>query len=83
MDRNLLINRIQTELPDAKLHVEGEDCSFAVTVVSQAFEGVRLLSRQQTILRLFEQELAAGELHALSVVAKTPTEFRATLVNLA
>jgi acid stress-induced BolA-like protein IbaG/YrbA len=82
MDPAVLVARIRTELPDALIEVQGEECSFAVSVVSSAFEGVRALARQQTILRLFARELAQGELHALSVSAKTLPELRASLVAI-
>jgi len=43
-------------------------------VISDAFEGLNTLKRQQPILALFKDELASGALHALSVKARTPRE---------
>lgn len=82
MEPDALIARIRAELPDARVELQGQDCSFMIHVVSARFEGMRPLARQQAILRLFAQELAEGNLHALSVGTKTPAEAQASLVSL-
>jgi BolA protein len=60
--------------PDALVDLDGADCSFEMIVISDAFEGLNTLKRQQPILALFKDELASGALHALSVKARTPKE---------
>ena len=69
-----IIHRIAELHPNAQIDVDGEDCSFAVYVVSDEFTGKLTMQRQQPILALFSQELSSGQLHALSVTAKTPKE---------
>ena len=69
-----IVNRIAGLHPNAQIDVAGEDCSFAVYVVSDEFSGKLTMQRQQPILALFAAELCSGKLHALSVTAKTPTE---------
>jgi len=71
-----IVDRITALHPNAKIDVEGEDCSFAVYVISEAFTGKLTIARQQPILALFAAELASGKLHALSVTAKTPAEMQ-------
>uniref|UniRef100_A0A5B6YT07 Fe-S metabolism associated domain-containing protein n=1 Tax=Davidia involucrata TaxID=16924 RepID=A0A5B6YT07_DAVIN len=46
---------------------------FNVTVVSKEFEGKSLVKRHRQIYNLLQDELQSG-LHALSIVAKTPSE---------
>ena len=46
---------------------------FNLRVVSQEFEGKSLVKRHRLIYKLLEDELQSG-LHALSIVAKTPSE---------
>jgi acid stress-induced BolA-like protein IbaG/YrbA len=46
-------------------------------VVSQVFDGLRPVQRQQRILAAFSESLATGELHALTVEAFTTTEWQA------
>ena len=74
MDEQEIISRISTEFPDAIIDVSGEDCSFELYIITDGFEGMRSLQRQQAILALFKQELATGKLHALSLTCKTPAE---------
>jgi acid stress-induced BolA-like protein IbaG/YrbA len=76
MQAEEIVSRITTLYPDATIDVSGEDCSFAVYVISEEFAGKLTLQRQQPILALFSSELSSGVLHALSVTAKTPTEMQ-------
>jgi len=69
-----IVKRIQAEYPDALVETDGADCNFAVTVVSQAFEGKNPLQRQRPIMALFKDDITNGALHALSITAKTPAE---------
>lgn len=74
MDENIIISRVTEHYPDAIIDVAGEDCSFQLYIISKQFEGKNTLQRQQSILSLFKDELANGQLHALSVKAKTKKE---------
>jgi acid stress-induced BolA-like protein IbaG/YrbA len=74
MNEQDLVQRIKTIYPDAVISVSGERCSFEVNVTTAAFTDMKSLQRQRSILTLFNQEIASGELHALTVRAKTPDE---------
>ncbi|HBS42831.1 MAG TPA: hypothetical protein DEA26_09135 [Oceanospirillales bacterium] len=74
MDAIEVQNRIKTELRGSHVIINGADCSFSVQVISQAFADMRPVLRQQKILQLFSNELSTGELHALTVDARTPLE---------
>ena len=74
MNEQDLIDRIKGLYPDAEIAVAGENCSFEVSVTSPAFAEMKSLQRQRSILTLFNSEIASGELHALTVKAKTPEE---------
>lgn len=76
MDQQVIIDRILKEYPDAVIDVEGQDCSFELYIISEAFEGLNTLERQRPILALFNEELKSGKLHALSIKAKTTTEMQ-------
>lgn len=79
MDKQQLIDTIQQTLASAEVLTEGEDCCFSLKVISDDFEGLRTLARQQKILNLFKRELQAGELHALTVKAYTSVEWQQQL----
>jgi acid stress-induced BolA-like protein IbaG/YrbA len=74
MNEQDLITRIKDLYPDAEIAVTGESCSFEVSVISPAFAEMKSLQRQRSILTLFNTEITSGELHALTVKAKTPQE---------
>lgn len=76
MQAEEIINRIAELHPNAQIDIDGEDCSFAVYVISDEFAGRMTMQRQQPILALFSAELTSGKLHALSVTAKTPEEMQ-------
>ena len=70
---------IKGGFPDAELLIEGEDCSFAVIVISTAFAGQSLLKKQQSVLATVSEPLATGALHAMTVKCFTPDEWQAHL----
>ena len=82
MTEQEILNRIRDLYPYAVMEASGENCNFEVFVVTEDFAGIGLLQRQQAILRLFENELQSGKLHALSVKAKTPGELSNAPSNL-
>ncbi len=63
---------IKNHIPDAQVSIEGEGCNFSVTVISEQFRDQSLLQRQKTIMSLFKEQIASGELHALSVKTRLP-----------
>ncbi len=74
MDAREIIDRIRKAYPDAEVQTDGADCSFSVTIISQAFEGQNPIQRQRPVMALFRDEINSGALHALSVTARTPEE---------
>lgn len=76
METSEVRDRILQSLPDAQLTIEGEDCSFSVTVIDACFARMMPVKRQQQVLAYFKDELATGTLHALTVKAHTPEEWQ-------
>ena len=68
---------IRAVIPDATVTIDGQDCNFAVTVISDTFEGQPPVQRHRTVMAPFQEKIAAGELHAISINAKTPAEHSA------
>ena len=68
---------IRAGLPSARVEVQSDDDThFATLVVSEQFEGLRLLQRHQLIYRALGARMG-GEIHALSIRALTPAELAA------
>ena len=43
-----------------------------ITVVSEIFEGLRPVARQQKVYAPLNEFIRSGELHAVNIIAKTP-----------
>lgn len=66
---------IVSAIPDAEVHVQGEDTNFTADVISTAFGGVTTVNRQKKVLASVKEQLATGDIHALSVKTYTPEEW--------
>lgn len=72
MSPDLIQQKIEAQIPGALVTMEGADCNFSVTVISEVFEGKSPLQRHRMVNDVFKTEFESGELHALSVKAQTP-----------
>lgn len=66
-----LENLIQTQFPEANVEVTGGEGKYQATVISPQFEGLSTLERHRMVYKAVTAEIASGELHALSITAKT------------
>ncbi|MDK4688553.1 BolA family protein [Kingella negevensis] len=48
---------------------------YAVLIVSEAFEGMNRVARQRKVQELLAELFTSKQIHALSVVARTPNEY--------
>ena len=65
---------LRSKFPDAQISFDGEDCNSKVLIVSNEFEGLNTLQRHKLVLSLLKEQFQTGELHALSLVTKSPSE---------
>lgn len=82
--QNTIENKLQTALSPEYLLVENEshmhsvpknsETHFKVTIVSDEFEGKRLIARHRRVNQLLADELA-GPVHALALHTYTPQEW--------
>lgn len=74
----MTLTEIQTKLEEnienAVVTVHGDGCNCSTLVVSPIFEGMSLLNRQKLVLASVRENIDSGELHALSIKARTPAE---------
>lgn len=75
MDSSEIEQRVTAIIGDAEVEVEGADCDFTVTVISDQFKQLMPVKRQQLILSGFSDVIASGALHALTVKPFTPEEW--------
>ena len=65
---------IASQMPDAAVEVSGGEGKFVANVISDAFAGLTPLKRHQLVYACVNDEIVSGELHALTIVAKTIAE---------
>ncbi|MFT5218883.1 MAG: acid stress-induced BolA-like protein IbaG/YrbA [Planctomycetota bacterium] len=65
---------ISAAMPDASVEVSGGEGKYVANVTSDAFAGLNTLKRHRLVYASVNAEIASGELHALTIVARTPQE---------
>ena len=65
---------LQDKFPDADFSSDGEDCSSRVVIVSNTLEGLSILNRHKLVMGTLKEHFQSGEVHALSLTTKTPSE---------
>ena len=65
---------LRLKFPEAEISFDGEDCNSKVLIVSNEFEGLNTLQRHKLVLSVLKEQFQTGELHALSLNTKSPSE---------
>ena len=66
--------KLEAGIDNSIVIMEGDGCNCSTLVVSPVFEGMSLLARQKMVLAAVRENIDSGELHALSIKARTPEE---------
>lgn len=69
-----VIKLIQDGIPDATVSVDGDGYKYEATIVSTSFEGLNTLKRHKAVYAAVDSAITSGDLHALTIHAKTPSE---------
>lgn len=67
---------IEAGIPGAQAMVTGDGYKFEAVVISETFEGLSMVKEQQKVYGTVSAQIASGALHALSIKAYTPAEWR-------
>mmetsp|Transcript_7654 Transcript_7654/g.10911 ORF Transcript_7654/g.10911 Transcript_7654/m.10911 type:complete len:175 (+) Transcript_7654:45-569(+) len=60
---------------------ENSETHFKIVIVSDQFEDMKtIVQRHRTIYNILNDEMSPGKVHALSIVAKTPTQWSTTTI---
>ena len=68
---------IASGLACTHLEVDGDGRHWSAVVVSEAFQGLRLIARHQKVYATLGQKIQNDEVHALSMKTYTPAEWEA------
>ncbi|WP_049237754.1 BolA/IbaG family iron-sulfur metabolism protein [Moraxella canis] len=77
MNAQALIELLRPHFTDAHIDAVNEGNKFELLIVDDAFEGKRLVARQQMIYALVNEHIQSGAMHALTIHALTPAEYAA------
>ena len=66
---------IQQGMPSATVEVSGGEGKYIAQVISDDFTDLSLIKRHKMVYACVNNEITSGELHALTIVAKTSAEF--------
>ena len=67
---------LQAAFPKADIATSGQAGKFEVRLVDEQFEGKRPVVRQQAVYAPLNSYIASGEVHAVTIRALTPEEWR-------
>lgn len=81
MNAQALIELLHPHFADAHIDAVNEGNKFELLIVDNAFEGKRLVARQQMIFALVNEHIQSGAMHALTIHALTPAEYDARKAN--
>lgn len=74
MNSQTLYKILANAIPNADLKVDGGEGKYSVSVVGQVFEGLTSVKRQQFIYQFLNDYINSGEIHAVTMQLKTPSE---------
>lgn len=76
MELDALKQFIEQHIPCDYVKTNGDGRHFNAIIVSQAFEGLNTLKRQQKVYVFLGEKISSGELHAFNMKTYTPEEWR-------
>ncbi len=76
MTPEILHELLQVAFPNADIATSGQAGKFDVRLVDEQFEGKRPVARQQAVYAPLNSYIASGEVHAVTIRALTPEEWR-------
>jgi acid stress-induced BolA-like protein IbaG/YrbA len=68
----MIKDALEAEFQGATIQVELDGSHCHITVISDIFEGLRPVARQQRVYAPLKEFIQSGTLHAVNIVAKTP-----------
>lgn len=77
MANQIAIEQLQVAFKDAHIEVSGDGSHFDVLVVSDDFEGLRAVKKQQMVYAVLNDQIATGAMHAVNMKLFTKAEWAA------
>ena len=74
MDTTAIESTLREALPGCDLTLSADGNKLGLKIVSDAFDGLNRVKRQQKIYALLNDRIQSGEIHAVSMVTLTTAE---------
>ena len=74
MEADALKERITSELSAESVDVTIDGDRAAISVITEVFEGLSRVKRQQMVYRSLNDAITSGAIHAVTITAKAPSE---------
>lgn len=74
MDAKLIQELLQAQFTGGSIEVAGGDGKYQVAVVSDTFDGLNQVKRQQAVYNVLNEHISSGAIHAVTMRLKTTTE---------
>ena len=71
-----LIEAIRKGLGECDVMLEGQGCDLTAVIVSNAFQSLSKVKRQQKVYSLINEYLQSGQVHAITLKTWTEEEWR-------
>lgn len=65
---------LAAEFPEATVDASTDGYHFEVSVISDSFEGLNAVKRQQAVYKALNAQIKDGSIHAVKIKAMTPAE---------
>lgn len=65
---------LKAEFPSADVDASTDGYHYEVSVVTDAFEGLNAVKRQQAVYKALNAQIQDGSIHAVKIKALTPSE---------
>ena len=72
--------KLKSGIENSEVTMEGDGCNCSALIISPKFNGMSLLERQKAVLAIVSEDIKSGELHALSIKARTPEEIALSIM---
>lgn len=69
-----ILQILTTEAPDVQWAVDGDGYKYQVDAVSEIFDGLNVVKRQQYVYSILNPYIRDGRIHAVTIRAFTPSE---------
>jgi len=77
MEAEQVLVIVKAAFPAAEVAVDRDGSHYLVRVISDDFDGMSPVKRQQSVYACLNDEIASGAIHALHIQAMTPAQWAA------